>query len=208
MDMTSTTSAAGINDDMGHCGDSEDESNLGGISQAVMDTFERVVVHADDDGRLAEVPEMGVPSVQAGSESFPSRSCRSGDTIATDSPQQERKEITEIAATALSPVVRSSQSLPNEYDAVETQSPMNVAICSKPQIKAEKQSVEIMLNIRDDKKPTMHHNLAVTDIAGAYKKASTRNTQVGSKTTDRVRRGEAGPRTFTAADLFLPGGTG
>lgn len=95
---------------------------------------------------------------------------------------------------------------------IETQSPVNMAVTSSRQINEEKQLVGKGLTRLLDKKLVGDNASAVavqrqekTRVA-TQKRALPSNTQMVGQTTDRIRRGETGPTTFSATDLFIPGG--
>lgn len=117
---------------------------------------------------------------------------------------------------------RPSQPLADGYAATETQSPINVALSLNPNIEKGKRADERILNDREDIPPMSHNkkSISIDHIASetavvvgepgpvaAEKKSLPWNTQVVGKTTDKIRRGEAGQTTFTASDLFLPVGS-
>jgi hypothetical protein len=164
--MVSTTAATEANETDGEC---EDDGDIGAMSQAVMDICERVEVHQDDNGSLAEIPE----EIESGLVS--SRLCRMPVTETTDLSQEQQvatgihaglvadaylsgSPLAEVrdpatpngysphvvagkSAAALLESARPNRLVAEGYAAGETQSPMQVAVSLNTQIKEEQHSI-------------------------------------------------------------------
>lgn len=185
--------------------DLEDEDDLGGMSQAVMAICEQVEVREANRGLLVEMPDIDVATVLQ-------VRCHGDNGIrTTDSAQKGNAVVAAVPGSANSGLLPASSSNPDE-----TQSPMNVAVSSTQHFKKVDQSGEV-----HERGPDMPSDGKATSVdctiqanvvvegepipSASGKKTSPRNTKVVGRTTDQIRRGEAGPTAFKASDLFFPG---
>jgi hypothetical protein len=176
------------------------KSVLGGNSQVVLDICARVEIHAE--------PETVDHNVHKKSAAIAEDSANDNKNLLFNGNGHTRDDVAAKEAR----LHRLANKLKSEKGKFESFTETVIGSRSRESSRHSddsKPSNEIVT------KPLASHTTAVhkdtsleqlPPVGGSPKKFPSRNTVLVGKTTDKIRRGEIGKTTFSALDLYLPGG--
>ena len=175
----------------------EDLDNIGGVENLFESTLKSVNMNDTSDGPDRDDDDTDI----GGMSQVVMDVCEQLDVLESHTPQKSPGAMIALKALATIDETFSPEAMHENEN--ETQSPLYDALNLEPRCLVA-QEVACNANLSTSF-PVVPSALVEPPSSAVTQAPFLRNTKIVGKTSDQIRRGEAGPTTFSRSDLYLPG---